>query len=81
MHRWLTAHDGWVALGSADEQRPAPDGSVEASGRSPDDPVDGWYGLRKGLRGRFGVYLPPQLESLGLAELTHDRKDDRIRAR
>jgi hypothetical protein len=81
LHAWLGAQGGWVDLGGADEQKPAAAGSVEAWGRSADNPVGGWYGLRKGYRGRFGVYLPPLLEALGLAELTHDAKNNRIRAR
>jgi hypothetical protein len=76
----LTAHGDWMPLGAADEQKPAPEGSVEAWARSPDNPVGGWYGLRKGYRGRFGMYVPPLLEALGLAELTHDPKNNRVRA-
>lgn len=68
-------------LGGADEQKPAKDGTVEAWGRSPKNPVGGWYGLKKGLRGRFGVYLPPFMEELGLAELTHDAKNNRMKAK
>ncbi len=78
---WLKAQGDWVALGGADEQKPAPDGSVEAFGRSESNPVGGWYGTRKGYRGRFGVYLPPLLEALGLAELEHNPKNNRMRAR
>jgi len=70
----------WVPLGGADEQKPAPPGSVEAWGRSPDNPVGGWYGQKKGLRGRFGVYLPPLMEALGLAELEHEPRSNRMRA-
>ncbi len=81
LHAWLKARGGWVPLGGADEQRPAGDGTVEAWGRSADNPRGGWYGLRKGFRGRFGVYLPPLLEALGLAELTHDAKNNVVRAR
>ncbi|WP_433728394.1 DUF6855 family protein [Actinoplanes sp. CA-051413] len=81
LHAWLREQDGWVPLGAADENKPAADGTVEAWGRSPDNPVDGWYGLRKGYRGRFGMYLPPLLEHLGLAELTHDARNNRMRAR
>lgn len=77
----LKAQGDWVALGAADEQKPAADGTVEAWGRSPSNPVGGWYGLRKGYRGRFGMYLPPLLEALGLAEVTHDPKNNRMRAR
>lgn len=75
----LTAGGVWVELGGADEQKPAPPGSVEAWGRSPENPVGGWYGLKKGLRGRFGVYLPPLLEKLGLAELEHRPRNNRMR--
>jgi hypothetical protein len=81
LHAWLRAQNGWVPLGVADENKPAADGTVEAWGRSPDNPVGGWYGLRKGYRGRFGMYLPPLLEELGLAELTHQARNNQIRAR
>ncbi len=81
LHAMLVAHGGWMALGAADEQKSAADGTVEAWGRSPDNPVGGWYGLRKGYRGRFGMYVPPLLEALGLAELTHEPKNNRMRAR
>jgi hypothetical protein len=77
---WLREQGEWVALGAADEQKPAADGTVEAWGRSDKNPVGGWYGLRKGYRGRFGMYLPPLLEALGLAELTHDPRNNRMRA-
>ena len=80
LHAWLVAQGDWVPLGAADEQKPAADGTVEAWGRSESNPVGGWYGLRKGYRGRFGMYLPPLLEALGLAELTHDARNNRIRA-
>jgi hypothetical protein len=70
----------WVPLGGADEQKPAPEGSVEAWGRSEENPVGGWYGLKKGLRGRFGVYIPPLMEALGLAEVEHNPRNNRIRA-
>jgi hypothetical protein len=77
----LTTPPGtWVLLGAADESKPAADGTVEAWGRSPANPVGGWYGLRKGYRGRFGMYLPPLLEALGLAEVTHDSRNNRMRA-
>jgi hypothetical protein len=77
----LKKHGDWVALGSADEQKPAPPGSVEAWARSPDNPVGGWYGMKKGLRGRFGNYVPPVMEVLGLAEVEHLPKNNRMRAR
>jgi hypothetical protein len=76
----LKGRGDWVPLGSADEQKPAADGSVEAWGRSPDNPVGGWYGLKKGLRGRFGMYMPPLLEALGLAEVEHNARNNRMRA-
>jgi len=81
LHAWLRAQGDWVPLGAADEQRPAAAGTVEAWGRSESNPVGGWYGTRKGYRGRFGMYLPPLLEELGLAELTHDARNNRIRAK
>jgi hypothetical protein len=76
----LKAHGDWMPLGSADEQKPAAPGTVEAWVRSPDNPVKGWYGLKKGLRGRFGMYVPPLLEALGLAEVEHNPKNNRMRA-
>ncbi|MEO6060127.1 MAG: DUF6855 family protein [Candidatus Limnocylindria bacterium] len=81
LHAMLKAHGDWMPLGAADEQKAAADDTVEAWGRSEGNPVGGWYGLRKGYRGRFGMYLPPLLEALGLAELTHDPKNNRMRAR
>ncbi|MDQ6855766.1 MAG: hypothetical protein M3Z57_01670 [Candidatus Dormibacteraeota bacterium] len=80
LYAWLKSQGDWVPLGSADEQKPAADGTVEAWGRSVDNPVGGWYGLKKGLRGRFGMYLPPLLERLGLAEVEHNPRNNRMRA-
>ncbi len=80
LHAMLKKHGDWMLLGSADEQKDAAAGTVEAWGRSPKNPVKGWYGLKKGLRGRFGMYMPPLLEALGLAEVTHDAKNNRMRA-
>jgi hypothetical protein len=77
----LRAHDDWMPLGSADEQKPAAEGTVEAWARSAGNPVGGWYGLKKGLRGRFGMYVPPLMEVLGLAEVEHNPKNNRMRAR
>jgi hypothetical protein len=77
----LKAHGDWMPLGSADEQRPAKEGTVEAWARSPDNPVGGWYGLKKGLRGRFANYVPPLMEALGLAEVEHNARNNRMRAR
>jgi hypothetical protein len=76
----LKARGDWMPLGSADEQKPAADGTVEAWARSADNPVGGWYGLKKGLRGRFGMYVPPLLDALGLAEVEHNPKNNRMRA-
>ncbi len=76
----LAKHGDWMPLGSADEQKPAAEGTVEAWGRSEANPVKGWYGLKKGLRGRFGMYVPPVLEVLGLAEVEHNPKNNRMRA-
>ena len=80
LHEMLKAHGDWMLLGSADEQKPATEGTVEAWGRSENNPVGGWYGIKKGLRGRFGMYLPPLLEALGLAEVEHNPKNNRMRA-
>jgi hypothetical protein len=80
LHAWLKAQGDWVALGAADEQKEAAEDTVEAWGRSSANPVGGWYGLRKGYRGRFGMYLPPLLEALGLVELEHNPRNNRVRA-
>ena len=81
LHAMLKKHGDWMELGSADEQKPAKEGTVEAWGRSEKNPVGGWYGLKKGLRGRFGMYMPPLMEALGLAEVTHEAKGNKMRAK
>ena len=80
LHKMLKKHGDWMELGSADEQKPAKEGTVEAWGRSEKNPVGGWYGLKKGFRGRFGMYIPPLMEKLGLAEVTHDAKGNKMKA-
>jgi hypothetical protein len=80
LHAMLKAAGDWVDLGGSDEQKPVKPGTVEAWGRSEENPRGGWYGLKKGLRGRFGVYVPPLMEALGLCELEHNPKNNRMRA-
>jgi hypothetical protein len=80
LHAWLVERGDWVELGAADEKKPAAEGTVEAWGRSCENPVGGWYGLRNGYRGRFAMYLPPLLEVLGLAQVTHEARNNRMRA-
>jgi hypothetical protein len=80
LHAWLVSQGDWVPLGAADEKKPATAGTVEAFGRAADNPIGGWYGLRNGYRGRFGMYMPPLLEALGLAEVTHDPRNNSMRA-
>ena len=79
--KMLKQHGDWMPLGSADEQKPAAEGTVEAWARSPKNPVGGWYGLKKGLRDRFGMYVPPVMEAMGLAKVEHLPKNNRMRAR
>ena len=81
LYDMLKEHGDWMELGAADEQKPAKEGTVEYWGRSESNPVGGWYGLKKGLRGRFGMYIPPLMEKLGLVELTHEAKGNKIRAK
>ena len=81
LHAMLRERGDWVPLGNADEQKEAKPGTVEAWARAADNPVGGWYGLRKGYRGRFGNYVPPVLEHLGLAEVEHNARSNRMRAR
>jgi hypothetical protein len=80
LHAMLTEHGDWMPLGNTDEQKEAPPATVEAWGRSTENPVGGWYGLKKGLRGRFANYVPPVLEALGLAEVEHNARNNRMRA-
>jgi hypothetical protein len=80
LHAMLKKHGDWMLLGNADEQKPAAPGTVEAWARAEDNPVGGWYGLKKGFRGRFANYVPPVLEALGLAEVEHDARNNRMRA-
>lgn len=81
LHAMLKKHGDWIELGSADEQKPPKEGTVEAWGRSAENPIGGWYGLKKGLRGRFGMYIPPLMEELGLAEVEHNPRNNRMKAR
>jgi len=80
LHAMLTEHGDWMPLGAADEQKAAAEGSVEAWARAKENLLGGWYGLRKGYRGRFAMYVPPLLEALGRAELTHEPRNNRMRA-
>ena len=80
LHKMLKNHGDWMPLGSADEQKAAAPGTVESWARSPENPVGGWYGIKKGLRGRFANYVPPALEVLGLAEVEHNARNNRMRA-
>lgn len=81
LHKMLKNHGDWMELGSADEQKPAKEGTVEFWGRSENNPVGGWYGLKKGFRGRVGMYIPPLMEALGLAEVTHDARGNKMKAK
>jgi hypothetical protein len=80
MQAMLRERGDWVPLGSADEQKPAAEGTVEAWARWADNPVGGWYGLKKGFRGRVGMYVPPLMEALGLAEVEHNPRNNQMRA-
>lgn len=80
LHAMLKAHGDWMPLGSTDEQKEPAADTIEAWGRSADNPVGGWYGLRKGYRGRFANYVPPLMEHLGLAEVEHNARNNRMRA-
>ncbi|MBM2809782.1 MAG: hypothetical protein HW416_541 [Chloroflexi bacterium] len=80
LHTMLKTRGDWVALGGTDEQKTAPERTVEAWSRAEDNPVGGWYGLKKGLRGRFGVYVPPVMEALKLAEVENLPRNNRMRA-
>jgi hypothetical protein len=77
----LRQHGDWMDLGNADEQKEPKPGTIEAWGRSPDNPKKGWYGMKKGLRGRFANYVTPVAEALGLIELEHGPRNNRARAK
>jgi hypothetical protein len=81
LHAMLKKHGDWMELGSKDEKQDTVEGTVEHWGRSPKNPVGGWYGLKKNFRGRFGMYLPPLMEALGLAEITHEKRGNKMRAK
>ena len=80
LHDMLKAHGDWMPLGSKDEKQETKEGTVEHWGRSADNPVGGWYGLKKNFRGRFANYVPPLMEELGLVELEHNARNNRVRA-
>ena len=80
LQRMLKAHGDWMLLGSADEQKPAAEGTIEAWARSTTNPLGGWYGLKKGLRGRFAMYVPPVMKKLGMAEVEESPRNNRMRA-
>jgi hypothetical protein len=81
LHAMLKKHGDWIELGSADEKKPTKEGPVEAWGRSPKNPIGSSYALNKGLCGRFGMYIPPLMEELGLVELERNAKGNRMRAK
>ena len=81
LHNMLKEHGDWMELGAADELKEPKEGTVEAWGRNPNNPIGGWYGLKKGFKGRFGMYVPPLMELLGLVELEHNPKNNRMRAK
>lgn len=81
LHQMLKEHGDWIELGSKDEKQETKEGTLEHWGRSADNPVGGWYGLKKNFRGRFGMYLPPLMEALGLAEVTHEKRGNQMRAK
>jgi len=80
LHDMLRAHGDWMELGSKDEKQETKEGTVEHWGRSANNPVGGWYGLKKNFRGRFGMYIPPLMEALGYAEVTHEKRGNKMRA-
>ncbi|MEO9513587.1 MAG: DUF6855 family protein [Flavobacteriaceae bacterium] len=80
LHKMLKEHGDWMLLGSKDEKVETKPGTVEHWGRSTDNPIGGWYGLKKGFKGRFGMYIPPLMEHLGLAEVEHNKRNNRMKA-
>ncbi|MFT5724576.1 MAG: hypothetical protein ACI9JN_001695 [Bacteroidia bacterium] len=80
LHEMLKSHGDWMLLGSKDQKVDTKEGTVEHWGRSSDNPIGGWYGLKNGFKGRFGMYMPPLMEALGLAEVEHEKRNNRMRA-
>lgn len=80
LYDMLKKHDDWMLLGSKDEKVETKEGTVEHWGRSPENPIGGWYGLKKGFRGRVGMYIPPLMEALGMVEVEHNKRNNRMRA-
>ncbi len=81
LHSMLKKHGEWMELGSKDEKQETKERTVEHWGRSASNPVGGWYGLKKNFRGRFGMYIPPLMEALGFAEVTHEKRGNQMRAK
>jgi len=81
LHAMLKTHGDWMELGSKDEKQEAVEGTVEYWARSSQNPIGGWYGLKKNFRGRFAMYIPPLMEALGLAEVEHNPRNNRMRAK
>lgn len=81
LHQMLKEHGDWMLMGSKDEKAEAKSDTVEFWGRSPENPIRGWYGLKKNFRGRFGMYIPPLMEHLGLAEIEHNKRNNKMRAK
>jgi len=81
LHEMLKKHGDWIELGSKDEKQEAEEGTVEFWARSSQNPIGGWYGLKKNFRGRFAMYIPPLMEVLGLAEVEHNPRNNRMRAK
>lgn len=77
----LKEHGDWIPLGSKDEKQEPEEGTVEHWARSSNNPIGGWYGLKKNFRGRFAMYVPPLMEHLGLVELEHNARDNRMLAK
>jgi hypothetical protein len=81
LHAMLKKHGDWMELGSKDEKQEAVEGTVEYWARSSKNPIGGWYGLKKGFKGRFAMYVPPLMEALGLAEVEHNPRNNRMKAK
>lgn len=80
LHAMLMEHGDWMELGNKDEKAETKPGTVEHWARSEDNPVKGWYGLRKGYRGRFASYVSPVLARLGKVEFEKRGRSVWVRA-
>jgi hypothetical protein len=81
LHTMLKKHGDWMDLGGADEQKPAKEGTVEAWGRSEKNPCERLVRFEEGIAWPLRCVPAAVDGSAGLAEVTHEAKGNRMRAK